>query len=133
MVVSIDPIYTFTPTEETLITVQLTNAFGCITADTVRIIIDCIPKVFGPNAFKPTGVNKDFFLVTKFLIDFEIFIYSKWGELVFQSENELFRWDGTLNGELLPAGTYPYVVKFKSEFSTDQSIKEKRGGVVLLR
>ncbi len=101
--------------------------------DQVSVIEDCLPQVFGPNAFRPSGINNKFFLFTKFLIDFEIFIYSRWGELVFHSDDKAFEWDGTLDGKLLPAGTYAYIVRFKSEFNPDRGIIERRGGVTLLR
>jgi len=130
-VISTNPV--FTATAGGIYTVELTNAFGCMDRDTVRVIEDCIPKVFGPNAFKPNGVNKEFLLYTEFLTDFEIFIYSRWGELVFHSNEKEFKWDGTLNGELLPAGTYPWIVKFKSEFNPDSDMMEQFGGVTLLR
>jgi len=130
-VISTDPV--FTATAGGIYTVELTNAFGCMDRDTVRVLEDCIPKVFGPNAFKPSGINKEFLLFTEFLTDFEIFIYSRWGELVFQSNEKEFKWDGTLNGELLPAGTYAWVVKFKSEFNPDSDVMEQFGGVTLLR
>ncbi len=124
---------TLVVTSAGLITVDLTNAFGCMTQDTIRVVEDCIPQVFGPNAFKPTGSNSEFFLFTRFLIDFEVFIYSRWGELVYQSSQTDFRWDGTLNGEVLPSGSYAWVAKFRSEFNPDQGVMEKRGGVMLLR
>jgi len=123
----------YTATAGGVYTVELTNQFGCTTEDTVRVTEDCVPRVFGPNAFRPNGTNNEFFLFTKYLTDFEIFIYDRWGSLVYHSDQKDFRWDGRLNGQLLPAGTYAYVVKFKSEFKPVEGLKEKHGGVILLR
>jgi len=101
----------------------------------------------GPNAFRPTSavtgaggekVNQSFKLFTFFIDDedFQIFIFNRWGEMIFQSAERNFRWNGGYNnnlGELSPAGTYSYVVRYKSSYRPEEGIQEKRGGVVLMR
>ena len=124
---------TYVATSGDTYSVDLINGFGCATADTVDVVEECLPRVFGPNAFRPGGANPEFFLITKFLTDFNIFIYDRWGKLVFQSGDRDFRWDGTLNGELLPAGTYAWKAEFISEFNPDRGMLSESGGVVLLR
>ncbi|HEY3430075.1 MAG TPA: gliding motility-associated C-terminal domain-containing protein, partial [Cyclobacteriaceae bacterium] len=65
---------------------------------------------------------------------FQIFIFNRWGEMVFQSNDLGFRWNGGYNNNAnqpLPGGTYSYVVKYKSQYRNE--IQEQRGGVVLLR
>lgn len=117
----------------------LTNAFGCVTVDTFSVDNDCAPIVFVPNAFTPNqDGNNDVFEapVVEFVSDFQIFIYSRWGELIFQSDDPEFQWDGTFagdGGELLPIGTYPYVIRFRSLTSPEVGVLEKRGGVTLIR
>ena len=112
--------------------VRATNNFGCVTQDQSEVLEDCIPKVFGPNAFRPGGLNDEFYLFTEYLDEFNIFIYSRWGELVYQSDQKDFRWDGTYQGQLLPAGQYTYVVRYTSSFR-DRGTLEQYGGVTLLR
>jgi gliding motility-associated-like protein len=103
----------------------------------------------GPNAFRPSSIapqysnkfgdftNKEFFLYSYFISDnFEIAIYNRWGELVFQSSDKYFRWNGGYNnngGQPLPGGTYTYVVRYQSSYRPQDGTKEQRGGVVLLR
>jgi gliding motility-associated-like protein len=41
-------------------------------------------------------------------------IYDRWGKKVFYSLGYGEEWDGTLDNELLPAGTYYYVIEFKN-------------------
>ena len=115
-----------------LYTFEGTNSFGCVTEDQSNAVEDCIPVVSGPNAFKPGGVNSTYSLFTKYVDTFEIFIYNRWGELVYNSSDPAFAWDGTLNGEPLPAGQYSWVVRYTSSFR-DRGTIEKYGGVVLLR
>ena len=37
-------------------------------------------------------------------------VYSKWGNLVWESSGTMLSWDGTHNGQILPAGTYYYIL-----------------------
>ncbi len=119
--------------------VDITNSFGCIARDQTEVVNDCVPKIVAPTAFRPTSsisTNKDFFVYSYFITDnFQIFIYNRWGELVFQSNDRNFKWNGTYNnaGQALPGGTYAYIVKYVSSFQPEKGILEKRGGVALLR
>src|SRR5690606_7493783 len=117
---------------------DLINSFGCASTDQTTIETECLPKIVGPNAFRPGGLNTDFFLYTFFIdyADFEVLIFTRWGELVFQSTNREFRWNGGYNNspsKPLPPGTYAYLVKYKSSYQPERGVQEKRGGVVLLR
>jgi len=38
-------------------------------------------------------------------------VYSRWGELLFQSNGYKVPWDGRYNGGLVPVGTYYYVIE----------------------
>jgi gliding motility-associated-like protein len=42
-------------------------------------------------------------------------VFNRWGEMVFESYNPHYLWDGTLmnSGEHCPASTYYYVFKYK--------------------
>ncbi|MGK7396035.1 MAG: gliding motility-associated C-terminal domain-containing protein [Candidatus Cyclobacteriaceae bacterium M3_2C_046] len=114
---------------------RLTNSFGCVTEDTLSIDNDCTPRIFVPNAFSPNGDgnNELFEVFPVFVQDFEIFIFSRWGELIYYSNTIDFQWDGTFNGELLPIGTYPYLLRYRSLTDPERGVIEQRGGVALIR
>ena len=117
---------------------RVTDATGCTNIDDVEVLEECDPIIDGPNAFKPGGVNQVFSLFTFFIEDddFEILIFNRWGEMVYQSTARNFAWNGGYKGntgQILPPGTYAYVVRYRSRYFPDQGIKEKRGGVVLLQ
>jgi gliding motility-associated-like protein len=129
---------TYTATEDGTYSVDLVNSFGCESSDQTVVDIECVPKITGPNAFRPGGLNSNFFLYTFFIDDapFEVFIFSRWGELVYQSVDRRFEWNGGYNnneGKPLPPGTYSYVVRYRSSYRPEDGVQEKRGGVVLLR
>lgn len=135
---------TFLATEAALYSVELLNSFGCETIDQTDVVEECKPRVVAPTAFRPgssTVANATFYIFTYFVDseDFQLFIYNRWGELIYQSDEldrEVHKWNGGYKnnpGQLLPAGTYTYVVKYKSSYRPQDGIQEKRGGVVLLR
>jgi large repetitive protein len=137
---STDP--TFIAREPGIFLVDITNPQGCKNTDQTEIINECIPKIVGPNAFRPANavnsLNKDFFVYSFFIAndDFEVSIFNRWGEIVYQSKDKDFKWNGGYGGNAgqpLPGGTYAYVIRYKSSFRPQDGIKEQRGGIVLLR
>jgi large repetitive protein len=139
---------TFTAGEAGIYSVVLINSFGCQTTDQTEVVEECRPRLVVPNAFRPgSGVvnagdpdrsNSDFWVLPIFIDTegFQIFIFNRWGEMVFQSSDSNFRWNGGYNNnatQLLPAGTYSYVVKFRSLYRPQDGLQEKRGGVLLVR
>jgi hypothetical protein len=130
-----------TATSEGIYQVDLTNSFGCSNSDNTEVLNECIPKIVGPNAFRPgnaiNSLNKEFFVYSFFITDnFEVAIFNRWGELVFSDTKKDFRWNGGYGnnpGLPAPGGTYSYVIKYQSSFRPEEGIKEQRGGIVLLR
>lgn len=67
-----------------------------------------------PNAFSPgasEGVNDEWKVSYKSILDFECHIFNRWGVEVAHFNNPSLGWDGTHNGKLVPAGVYFYVIK----------------------
>ncbi len=91
------------------------------------------PQVYIPEAFTPNddGVNDLFKPVFTFLPDnYELKIYNRWGNLVFESRDPSKEWNGTAsNGSKVPAGAYMYYLKMKTE--ENQSF-EKRGNITII-
>ncbi|UXX81351.1 gliding motility-associated C-terminal domain-containing protein [Reichenbachiella carrageenanivorans] len=116
--------------------VTLSNGFTC-TRDVIEVLNDCLPRVHAPNAFTPSaspGFNDEFFVYPNpYVSNFEIKIFSRWGEMIYQSKDIAFRWDGTYRGELLKIDTYVYVMTFRSLLNPELGVITQRGGVALLR
>lgn len=86
---------------------------GCKdTLDYRYVLIDSV-SIFIPNAFTPNGdgINDVFKVTDRNFLTFDIWIYNRWGQLVFQSKDPKFSWDGRLNNEFLDAGSYPYIIR----------------------
>jgi gliding motility-associated-like protein len=103
------------------------------------IRLTCSEKaVFMPNAFTPNddGNNDLFYPVGRGVRRIKLFqVYSRWGELLFSksdmpANDKNFGWNGTLNGNKQPLGTYVYMVT--AECFTGETFLLK-GTVELLR
>ncbi len=98
--------------------VEVTSGSGCVATDTVEVLIDgnaldqTIPNVFTPNG---DGIN-DFLTYTIAEVEtFDLQIYNRWGELMFESNNEEQVWDGQNEaGNAAPDGTYFWVLTYIS-------------------
>jgi gliding motility-associated-like protein len=70
--------------------------------------INSLPNTFTPNG---DGRNDYLFVETKGLKDFQINIMNNNQEVVYQSNQSNFQWDGImLNGNPAPAGNYVYII-----------------------
>ncbi|MGK7388707.1 MAG: gliding motility-associated C-terminal domain-containing protein [Candidatus Cyclobacteriaceae bacterium M2_1C_046] len=120
---------------------ELTNAFGCVTEAEIAVIESCDARISVPNAFRPASsneMNTTFRVFSSFIDEdnFQIIIFNRWGEIVFESEDPNFRWNGGMLGDVsqpLPQGTYAYIIRFISEFNPGLGVQTERGAVVLLR
>jgi len=89
----------------------------CFATDEVTVIVEkalVIPNVVTPNG---DGLN-DVWEITNIegFPDAVIKIFNRWGTLVWESHGYRKSWDGTnyRNGQLLPDGTYFYVIELNS-------------------
>ncbi|MDD3876787.1 MAG: gliding motility-associated C-terminal domain-containing protein [Bacteroidales bacterium] len=91
-----------------------------------------IPKMFVPSAFVPKGYNKVFKPFGIFIdaSDYSFLIFSRWGEVIFETTDPNVGWDGTYRGNDAQFGVYTYLIQFRN---TDNVLIQKRGTVTLLR
>lgn len=88
---------------------------GC--NDTSRTEVSIVPEttIYVPNAFTPNddGLNDVFFVKGLNIKEFQLFIFNRWGEEVFSSNEIDTGWNGTVNGKLVQQDTYVYKIKAK--------------------
>jgi gliding motility-associated-like protein len=113
---------------------SVTDGHKCIlegNAEIAKEWRDC--AVFVPNAFSPNGDGlNDLFRVKvqDNISDFNIRIYGRWGQLVYESRDAGQGWDGMQKGTYLPTGSYIWVITYTD--SKHQGIKEQ-GALVLIK
>ncbi len=96
------------------------DKYGCKGSDTILIKVEEVQtKLFFPNAFTPNsdGTNDYFAPVgnTSNVALYQLLIYNRWGQQVFESANPDIGWDGTYNGRTSAIGTYIYKVSYQME------------------
>lgn len=111
---------------------------GC--RDTVRVnirvedeLIYYVPNAFTPDADEFNPVFKPVFTVGFDPLDYKMTIYNRWGELIFESHDVNYGWDGTYSGSrgLTQDGAYTWKIEFKTTKSDER--KMVIGNVNLLR
>lgn len=102
------------------ITLIVTTELGC--KDTVTYFMHVVSDVnlFAPNAFTPDGdeYNQSWEVhVTGIdIYDFDLFIFNRWGEIIWESHNPNVGWDGTYHGKIVEAGTYTWKAVVKKPY-----------------
>src|SRR3989344_1931919 len=110
------------------------NAGGCIDSAKINVSIKDELIFHIPNAFTPDGDEFNNTFKPVFYSGFDPYSYSltmydRWGEILFESHDVEFGWDGTYNGELAKEGIYTWTIKFKD---VDNDKKHVRSGHVSL-
>lgn len=117
------------------VTLIVTNAQGC--KDTVTKTIELYDEilVFAPNAFTPDGdeFNNGWGIVVSGadLLSFQLLIFDRWGEIVFESFDNSVFWDGTYHGKLVQDGIYTWTLSLKELRNDDKH--EYRGHITIVR
>jgi len=101
---------------EYVITQIVSNSYGC--SDTTSLMIEVKPEttIWVPNAFTPndrSGLNDVFLAKGKYVNEFNMKIFNRWGEMIFESENMDIGWDGTHQNNNVPQGIYIWVIHYK--------------------
>ncbi|GAA0878879.1 hypothetical protein GCM10009119_18470 [Algoriphagus jejuensis] len=112
----------FTPTLPGTYELNVSDDLGCGYSTTFVVIEDCRLLISYPNGVVLNDPNRGFILYANDFIDtIDVFIYNRWGELIFYCEHENVEpgqpfcpWDGVVNGKFVPNGTYAVVVKYSS-------------------
>jgi gliding motility-associated-like protein len=114
--------------------VNVINPCGS-SSDTVEITFkDCETVLWVPNAFTPgNSQNNEFQAEGQNLASFELIIYSRWGEMVFKSNDIETGWDGTFSGKPCPSDVYVWVIFYKEISDPGAGTQVKKGNVLLIR
>jgi gliding motility-associated-like protein len=122
------------------VTLQIANSNGCTDATTQILQIEQDPIYYVPNAFTPNGseLNNVFlpiFSPSLALESYTLQIFNRWGEIIFESQDPLKGWDGTVNttngANMSPDGMYTYKINFVE--TGFEKVFEVVGSVVLVR
>jgi gliding motility-associated-like protein len=111
------------------------NNNSCIHTDTVAIDGNFgAGELWFPNSFTPNGdlLNDYFTGIGADINYFQMMIFNRWGQLVFESEKLDQGWNGTFKGEPAEQDVYVWKVKYKTVCTKDL-LNTKIGHVSLIR
>jgi len=106
----VNPTHIYTAPGAYLVTLTATDEKGCV--DSVSKWIQVLPEryIYFPNSFTPDedGCNEFYFGNFIGLMSGHFYLYNRWGELIFESTDLNFKWDGKYQGVPVQIGTYSW-------------------------
>ncbi len=108
------------------------NVLERLVSQSNEVCVEQIGKVFVPNAIVPGGSNPIFKPVILFgqADSYTLQVISRYGGVVFESNDPERGWDGTIDGQAAPGGSYGYVLRFTAVNGQDIV---KKGNVTVVR
>ncbi|TRX70837.1 PKD domain-containing protein [Carboxylicivirga sp. M1479] len=128
------------------VTLMATNDLGCTDEHTIReaAIVEEAGAISFPNAFTPspsgssggeyTPGSSDNFVFYPFnyegIVEYQLRIFTRWGELIFESKDINIGWDGYHRGKICQGGVYIWKVNCRY---SNGNIETQTGDVTLFR
>jgi len=97
---------------------RVTNESGCSDTAVLRIRVhdECNAYLYLPDAFLPGDAtrpeNRKFSMVAYNIVKVDVKVFDRYGQVVFESQDPNFGWDGTRGGGQAPSGTYTYLLNY---------------------
>jgi len=119
--------------------VEALDNTGCTAADSATITAPYCDSIFAkcvlfPNAFSPNhdGLNDSFgpHFGGCEMKSYQLSVYNRWGQLIFQTKDQAKRWNGDTNGQTPQTGTYIYTCMWQDAIGHYHNHK---GAIVLVR
>jgi hypothetical protein len=133
--IEFEPRHHYTELGDYIATLFVESVYGC--TDTFELGLKIIPSlVYSPNAFRPESEipeNRTFMPVAAGVDEsrFNLKIFNRWGELVFESNSIFNPWNGTVkNGEIAPVGNYVWIAEY---FDIQGFEHDEKGQILLIR
>ena len=114
--------------------VTVIDAAGCSLALTGKVT-NLTPRINFPTAFSPNGdgKNDEFKAVFNCALDFNMLVFNRWGTIVFRSTDINVGWNGEIDGEPAPDGSYTYEIQYNGTFNGRPFFETVRGFIKMVR
>ncbi len=115
-----NPCHKYSDTGTYCVNLNISNINGCVSSIMHCLVIEPFFTFYIPNAFTPNGdeVNDMFSGKGTYFTDYEMWVFDRWGNMIFYTNDINKRWDGKANGgsEIAQQDVYVYKVKLKDTF-----------------
>jgi gliding motility-associated-like protein len=120
------------PLNTTSYTVEATGFDGKLVTGRIVVKVDDCESIFVPSGFTPNGdgLNDVFRVMGNDVKGFNLRVFSRNGELLFESNDMEIGWAGDIKGSPAAEGAYVFVISYTNKVGIPVS---KRGSVTLLR
>ena len=113
-----NPVYTFLSEPGTYeVCLSATSNEGCATDTCANVVINDELLLYVPNSFTPNGdgVNDVFLPIVngEDPLKYDLLIFNRWGELIFEEQHSSQGWDGYHNGVIAQDGVYVWKINCK--------------------
>jgi gliding motility-associated-like protein len=131
-----NPEHTYADTGIYQVTLVVQDENGCDSSITQNLVVEGSMTIYVPNSFSPDGdnLNDEFGPIGAYISedDYQMMIFSRWGEEIFHSQSPDLKWDGEVRGtgDKAPVDVYTYYILAKD---LQGSVREFKGFVLLLR
>ena len=126
-------VHVYTDYGDYTVTQIVTNAYNC--SDTIQQLVRILPefRFWIPNAFSPDNnlLNDKFMPQAIGVVDYKFDVYSRWGELIFSTQNPKEGWNGSFEENDCQQDVYAWQIVFKNVMSSKREFHS--GHVLLLR
>ena len=121
-----------TPLVSTEYYLTYTTAFGCSATDTANVYVKFLDLIDVPNGFSPNsdGMNDILFVKGEGLKTMHFVIYNRYGQKLFESDNQGIGWDGTFLGVPENPGVFAWYLEYSL---LDGTSNFKKGNVTLIK
>jgi len=121
-----------TPSITTEYLITVVDDAGCTVSDSLLVKVSS-PELLIPTAFSPNGdgVNDLFRALNKNLTKYNLQVYDRWGEKIFETSDPQEGWDGVYQGITQPLGVYVWQCNYL--FAGAPKSKTAKGNVTLVR
>jgi gliding motility-associated-like protein len=122
-------------TQPGLYKITLYNACDTLTEEIDVLYRDYDCNFFFPTAFTPNddGLNDVFLPYLEDVVAMRLQVFTRWGEMVFESTDQTKGWDGTYKGEPVQDGVYTWKVELTIDESGYTYTHTSGGTVTLFR
>lgn len=129
-----NPEYEYNEADNYAVTLTATNQFGCSDQITKMLEITSPPVFFIPNSFTPNGdefnTSWEFVITDIDFQNFELLVYNRWGQLVWETHDPAASWDGTFNGTTVPDGTYTWIMRCSDKKTDEKYVRNGHVNVI---
>jgi gliding motility-associated-like protein len=113
----------------------VTNDSGCESKESFVVKDDCSLPLWIPDAFSPNadGQNDIFGMYSPVGLELRLWIYNRWGSVVFYSESQDNTWDGYYEGVMSPPDSYAWKIEYRPKRKREDPFESKAGVVWILQ